>query len=431
MSGHETTISPNPDDMSTIRLLHIADIHIGMENYGRLDPATGLHSRILDFLRRMSEALDHALQSEVDLVIFAGDAYKNRDPSSTFRREFARRIKKVADAGIPVVMVVGNHDLPVAERRASSIDIFRTLEVPNVIVASREEVHYIETRHGPVQVATVPYPLRSRLLTHDEFKDLSIEELNNALRDIITDNVKALATQVMERPDVPAILAAHLAVAEAEQGSEQRVMVGDDIIILKSTIANPAFDYVALGHIHKFQDVNRDAHPPVVYSGSLERIDFGEEKEPKGFVVAEVSRGQATYRFQRVAARPFLTIRLDVSGVDDPMRAIMEEIAAHDRPDTASLGDSVVRLLITLDESQERLIDERAIRRALAGAYYVAAISKDVRRAYRQRLGGHAVEELTPRQLLELYLDARGAAPERKELLLRYGDTILAARGGD
>jgi exonuclease SbcD len=405
----------------TIRLLHIADIHIGMENYGRLDPATGLHSRVLDFLRRLSEAVNYALRNDIDLLIFAGDAYKNRDPNSTFRREFSRRIKRLADAGIPVVMVVGNHDLPVAERRASSIEIFKTLGVPNVIVASREEVHQVETRHGPVQVATVPYPLRSRLLAHDRFKDLSIEELNNALRDIIADNVNALAAQVMERPDVPAILAAHLAVAEAEQGSEQRVMIGHDVPVLKSVIANPAFDYVALGHVHKHQDVNPGAHPPVVYSGSLERIDFGEEKEPKGFVIAEVSRGQASYRFHQVAARPFLTIRLEARGKDDPVAAIMEGIAAHD------LSDKVVRLFITLDEGQEALIDERAIRQALAGAGYVAAISKEVRREHRQRLGGQAVEELTPRQILELYLDARGVAPQRQELLLRYSDTILAS----
>jgi exonuclease SbcD len=411
--------------MTTIRLLHIADIHVGMENYGRLDPATGLHSRVLDFLHRMNEALDYALQNDVDLVIFAGDAYKNRDPNSTLRREFARRIKRLADAGIPVVMVVGNHDMPVAERRASSIEVFKTLEVPNVIVASREEVHHIETRHGPVQVATVPYPLRSRLLAHDRFKDLSIEELNNTLRDIIADNIAALADQVMKRPDIPAILAAHLAVAEAEQGSEQRVMVGQDIIVLKSVVANPAFDYVALGHIHKFQDVNKGAHPPVVYSGSLERIDFGEEKEPKGFVIAEVGRAEAAYRFQPVAARPFLTIRLDVREAEEPMNAILEGIAAHN---TGDLSASVVRLFITLDESQETHIDERAIRQALDGAYYLAALSKDVRREHRQRLGEHTVEELTPRQVLELYLAARGIAGERKELLLRYGDTILAAK---
>ena len=105
--------------MNSIRLLHFADLHIGMENYGHLDPATGINGRVMDFLRRLSDVVDYALENEVDLAIFAGDAYKSRDPNSTYRRELARRIKRLADAGIPVVLLVGNHDLPAVKRRAS------------------------------------------------------------------------------------------------------------------------------------------------------------------------------------------------------------------------------------------------------------------------------------------------------------------------
>ena len=129
--------------MTSIRIMHLADLHIGMENYGRLDPATGLNGRVMDFLRRLSEAVDYALGNEVDLVLFAGDAYKTRDPNSTYRREFARRIKRLADAGIPVVLLVGNHDLPAQDKRASSIEIFRTLDVPNVLV--ERLTHYFGT----------------------------------------------------------------------------------------------------------------------------------------------------------------------------------------------------------------------------------------------------------------------------------------------
>ena len=82
--------------MKQIRILHLADVHIGMENYGRIDPATGLNGRVMDFLRRLTDVVDYALEHEIDLVLFAGDAYKNRDPNSTHRREFARRIKRLA-----------------------------------------------------------------------------------------------------------------------------------------------------------------------------------------------------------------------------------------------------------------------------------------------------------------------------------------------
>ena len=104
--------------MQSIRLLHTADIHIGVENYGRIDSATGVNSRVMDFLRRLSDLGDYAIDNDIDVVVIAGDAYRTRDPNPTYQREFARRIKHIASAGIPVVMLVGHHDLPAVARRA-------------------------------------------------------------------------------------------------------------------------------------------------------------------------------------------------------------------------------------------------------------------------------------------------------------------------
>ena len=152
-----------------IRLLHTADVHIGMENYGRVDPATGINARVMDFLRRLSDMADYAIEEGVDVFVFAGDAYKTRDPNPTYQREFSRRIKKIADAGIPVILLVGNHDLPTVSKRASSVSIFDTLNVPNVYVGDREELREITCRRGqPLQVATVPYPLRSAFISRED-----------------------------------------------------------------------------------------------------------------------------------------------------------------------------------------------------------------------------------------------------------------------
>jgi len=74
-----------------IKLVHFADLHLGVENYGRLDPTTGLSSRLTDFLRAFDQVVDYALDeaNDVDLVVFAGDAFKTRDPSPTYQRAFA------------------------------------------------------------------------------------------------------------------------------------------------------------------------------------------------------------------------------------------------------------------------------------------------------------------------------------------------------
>ncbi|NLF13298.1 MAG: exonuclease SbcCD subunit D [Anaerolineaceae bacterium] len=404
--------------MSGIRILHTADLHIGMENYGRLDPETGLNGRVMDFLRRLSEVVDYALENEIDIVLFAGDAYKNRDPNSTYRREFARRIKRLADHGVPVVLLVGNHDLPSQDRRASSVEIFRTLEVPNILVAHRDHLHRIQTRRGEtLQVATVPYPVRNRLLARDEYKERTIAELDNLVQELVAENIRALAAQV--DPSLPAVLVGHFSVSEAKFGSERTVMLGRDVVVLKSVLADPAWDYVALGHIHRHQELNRGERPPIVYPGSLERIDFGEEKEAKGFVVATVCRGETEWQFHPVAARRFVTIRVDVRAEDDPLAAVLAAIGSHD------VDDAIVRVQVQALPEQAGMLRDVEMRRSLAGAYFVAGINVEIERTYRHRLGGESPEGLSPAELLARYLESKGTPAPRIALLMQYADEIL------
>jgi exonuclease SbcD len=403
-----------------INLLHLADIHIGMENYGRLDSKSGLNTRVVDFLRRLSQTIDLALEREVDVCIFAGDAYKNQRPNPTFQREFARRIKRLANEGVPILLLVGNHDMASADRAASSLEIFGVLDVPGVVVADREEVHHLICRRGqPLQVATVPYPHRSRLLAHTQFKNMTLDDLDLEIGRLISDNITALAAEVQEQPDIPAVLTAHLSVSEAKQGSEQSVMIGRDVVVLRSLLADPVWDYVALGHIHKHQELNKGRHPPIVYPGSLERIDFGEEGERKGFVMVELARGRAEWEFIPVKARPFVTIRLDITQSDDPMTAILDELEQH------PVEGAVVRVIIKATEAQEMLLEDKPIRQALREASYIASIVRDIDRLQHRRLGNVSAEELTPSQALELYLEAKETPEERQDQLLRYAEAIF------
>ena len=410
-----------------IRLLHIADIHIGMENYGRLDPQTGINGRVMDFLRRLNDAVAYALDNEIDVVIFAGDAYKTRDPNPTYQREFARRMKRLADAGIPVVMLVGNHDLPAVAQRATSISIFSTLDVPNVIVGDREKVWKITCRRGqPLQVATAPYPLKSRLLADDDNRGKSIAEIDGLLQSTLVENIRAMAAEARQQPDVPAVLTGHFSVQEASQGSERNIMIGRDVAVPRSALADPVWDYVALGHIHKHQSLNRDLHPPVIYSGSIERIDFGEEHEPKGWVLATIERGKTDWQFvpsYKFPARPFVTIKLDVREEEgDPTPAVLAAIEQRD------LDTAVVRLVLRLRDDQETLLQEREVLRALQRAYYVAGINKDVERPERQRLGGVSVETLSPQELLARYFEVKGVPGERAAVLLEVAKEIMAGQ---
>src|SRR4030067_3852680 len=112
-----------------IKLLHFADAHIDMANYGRHDPQTGLPLRVLDFLKSLDEIMDTAINEKVDLVIFAGDAYKDRNPQPTFQREWGKRMMRLSRADIPTLLLVGNHDVSPAVGRAPGLGTFGSLDV--------------------------------------------------------------------------------------------------------------------------------------------------------------------------------------------------------------------------------------------------------------------------------------------------------------
>ncbi|MCS6889618.1 MAG: exonuclease SbcCD subunit D, partial [Chloroflexus sp.] len=164
--------------------------------------------------------------------------------------------------------------------------------------------------------------------------------------------------------------------------------------------------------------------PPIVYPGSIERIDFGERDEPKGCVLVELAPGQARWRFVPLAARPFVSIERDLRRSSDPVEALRTAIARHD------LREAVVRVEVQLSREQTPLLREEQVREWLreAGAAVIAAIVFEVERPARQRFAGVAEalrEGLTPRQALELYLKSKNVAPERIAQLLAAADEII------
>lgn len=399
-----------------IRMLHFADLHIGMENYGRIDPASGTSSRVRDFLDRLDEVIDYALEHEADLVVFAGDAFKNRDPEPTQQREFAKRVKRLADK-VPTLLVVGNHDMPGMAAKANSMDIFRALDVPGVIVGHKPDGQVVQTRRGPLYLAWMPYPMRNRLLVRDEHYGKSIEELEVALRTTVANILGQLAKDADEQ-QMPRVLAGHFTVAEAEYGSERSVMLGRDVAVFLSTLEDARWDYVALGHIHRHQRVDKGRYPAIVYCGSLERIDFGEEDERKGFCWVELARQETTYSFVPVAARPFVTLEVDVRQEDEPTDAVLRAIEGKE------VKDAVVRVIIQLSSAQEVALREREVEKALSSAASVS-IMRQIDVETRKRLGDMMPESLTPLQLVERYFQAIKVPEERVKRLLDMAEELL------
>jgi exonuclease SbcD len=409
-----------------LKIIHFADLHLGVETYGRIDPATGLSSRLNDFLAVFDELVDYALENKVDLVLFCGDAYKSREPTQTQQREFARRINRLATAGTPVFLLTGNHDLPNAIGRATATEIFDTLAVKNVYVASKPDTYKITTRGGVIQIVAIPWLRRSTLISREDTKNFNLEQVTHKMQEALTQ-VIADKTAALD-PSLPAILAAHVSVGSAKAGSETMMSIGQEPVLLLSTVALPAYDYIALGHIHKQQVLLES--PPVIYAGSLERIDFGEENDEKGFYVIDIhpnARGdkrQASYEFHPVKARRFLTIKVTLEAEEaDPTSAVLNAINAQQE----KINNAIVRLIITLPSSLEGQLRNNDIKDALKGAYHLS-IAREIQREARLRLGTRTIEEITPLDALKKYLESQQVSPERQKIFLEYGEKLIKER---
>lgn len=321
-----------------MKILHLADAHIGMENYGRINPSTGLHTRLEDFARSLEFAVEVAISEKVDAVLFAGDAYRTCDPSPTHQRAFSAQMVKLSRAGIPLVMILGNHDQPVSAGKASALEIFSTLSVPHTFLASSPSLIPVETAHGVLQVAAFPWPIRSHFLSREEYRKFSDEELQAKIEEECAKTITALAEKVYSAS--PAVLLAHLTCGEATySGSERTATIGRDPVFPVSLLASRAFQHVALGHIHKAQDLHPDGQPHVVYPGSLDRVNFGEEEDEKRISLVTIEGGKGRFEWIQVPAREFLTMEVEIPGEhDDPTAFLIKKVQEH------HLAQKVVRL---------------------------------------------------------------------------------------
>ena len=406
--------------MPTIRLMHFADVHFGVENYGRFDPETGLHSRLADFRDALNAAIDLALASGIELAVFAGDAYKTRDPSQTHQREFAACLSRLTRAGIPVAMLAGNHDIPNTKGRANAIEIFGALGgADRLRVFDTPSVAVMETARGnKVQIAAMPYLIKSLVLSRDEYKDKGIQETTQLIVDKYTAGLAMLAERC--DPELPTVLMGHFSVTNAKLSANQVGYLTNEPEVPLSSLAREPFDYVALGHIHRFQDLNKGQHPPVVYSGSVERIDFGERSEEKGFALVDLAKGNTQWKHVSVPTRPFIEIFCDVTDAGEaPTEPVLAAIKRQ------PITGAIIKGAYKIRSEQIPHLREQEIRHALDAAFMIVSFPRDTVRddsAARSRLLN---ESLDPLEALAVYCESRDTLRPRKAVLHAYAEPLL------
>jgi exonuclease SbcD len=416
-----------------MKLLHFADAHIDMQNYGRHDPETGLPLRVLDFLKSLDTIVEAAITEKVDLVIFAGDAYRDRAPAPTFQREWGRRIIRLSQAKIPTLLLVGNHDLAPTVGKAHAIQEFDTLQVPFVRVLASPELLRPDQLWGlPLQIIAWPWLSRSAIMASRGLSAADPGEVNRQITEIIIEQTNAWLDEA--DASIPIVLTAHASVEGAVYGSERTVMLGSDWLVPASLVRDSRLDYVALGHIHKHQNLNEGGHPPVVYPGSIERIDFGEAGEPRFFVIADVSRGRTSLDWRELTGtRRFIERRVALKAPTTAAQASADNItdqlkAALPRPE--ELEGAIIKLTVEYPREYDALIDEPAMRKHAVKAFEFHLVRKPHTEGRVRLPEDQAVSSLSPLDLLRQYWLSKDLDAQESRALEQLARDILASEDG-
>ncbi|MDD5637136.1 MAG: hypothetical protein PHD84_04890, partial [Atribacterota bacterium] len=293
--------------------------------------------------------------------------------------------------------------------RASSLDIFHTLHLANINVVTEPTLLSLQTGEGNIQVIGIPWPTRNQYLQKEEYRDSGLNLINKRIQKCLLKKINELINQLDNQ--FPKILAGHLTVAEAVfSGSENYASIGNEPVIPLQFFQNTPLDYIALGHIHRYQNLNTTGNPPIVYCGSMDRINFGEEKDEKGFCIGSIDKqGKVAYEFISLPVRNMLTIEVKIEYSSDPTEDFIAEISKYD------LRDAIVRINYEATEEQNQRIDFKRIEDILQEAFLVTGINRNIQKKSSLRRSSLS-EEMDLSSALKEYIQLQNWQPWEKDL---------------
>jgi len=297
-----------------IRLAHSADWHLNADAScaGTLvRDASGQNVRWLDQQRVISAFVDGAIAQQCDIAIIAGDVFDKPKPGPAeivFAQQQIGRLHRA----MPCLLLHGNHDLPV-NGIPSPVEILAS--PPLGLYAPRPD----RTVVAGLQLCTLPFPSKVALLAREEYAGLAPDEVHALITDKLRAIVRGLRAQC--DPIRPAILVAHLPIVGA--ALNETMLAGQEHISLTAEDLE-GWEYVALGDLHRAQQI---AGLPAFYSGSLDRLNFGEEHDPKGWMCVELGDG-FSYRFMETPARRFVTLTVDELRHSEPCPDLVYRVKA-------------------------------------------------------------------------------------------------------
>ncbi|HSJ29841.1 MAG TPA: metallophosphoesterase [Longimicrobiales bacterium] len=335
------------------RILFLADSHLGFDLPAR--PRVERRRRGHDFLANHAAALEPALNGGVDAVVHGGDVFHRPDVSEAVAWQALRPLVRVAEAGVPVFIVPGNHE-------RSRIPHVRLAEHPRVHVFDRPRTYAIDVRGRRIAFSGFPYERRDVRARFPELVERTgWREHDATLRVLCMHHCAEGAT-----------------VGISAGSRDFTFTTARDVVRMRDVPAS--FAAVLSGHIHRRQALTTDLRGrpldvPVLYPGSVERTSLAEIGETKGYMIVHVDPdgevGRAHWEFRDLYARPMIAKDIAVAGLsgvalDGAVRAIV----------AAAPHDAVVRIRITGDLDAEHW---RVLRAAHVRAFIPDTMNVEIR----------------------------------------------------
>jgi exonuclease SbcD len=274
----------------------------------------------------------------------------------------------------------------------------------------------------PIQIIGMPWIPRSGLMAATG--ETNSTEAFSRIEENIGDLIERWIGEADE--SLPIVLTAHASIEGAKFGGERLVMLGNDLVLTGSLVKNPKLNYVAMGHIHKPQDVNEGYQPPVIYPGSIERVDFGEAKEDRFFVIADVEKGKDTEVewIELTGVRKFIDRRTVLRSGENVTDALKDAL-----PRPKEMSEAIVRLVVEYPREWDTLIDESALRKYTEGTFEFHLVKRPQSKVRINNREGQVLTSLSPLDLLGQYFKA--AKTRDTDELQKLAQEIISSDGNE
>lgn len=366
-----------------MRIVHLSDTHLGFSAYSRIDPDLSVNQREADIYDAFRQAVDRAIELKPDAVIHAGDLFDKVHPQNRAIDFALRQLIRLSDAGMDVILISGNHSTPRLRETGNIFSIFEHLPRIHPVFEPRGRALVI----GDMTVTAVPHSASPPL----------------------ADIVRSLKPS---RETGKNVLVLHAGLL----GSETYRMDEFNEQTIPLSLLSEEWDYVALGHYHEHRKV-RDG---VCYSGSTERMGFGELGHKKGIVHLDLDS-------KKIGFEPLDTREMvDLPEIDASGWTSSEIVkAARDIISSRSIDDKIVRLIVrNIERDAYRSLDIPSIRKLGSSALHFE-LRTDRREDAEEGVVGDAQIGVLEDEFRK-YVSSREFPEERKHKLLAMGEPYFA-----